>query len=62
MSEATIAVTGATGRLGARVAHRLAEAGLPQRLVVRDPSRAPNCPARRYAARRTATARPPSTR
>lgn len=44
MSEATIAVTGATGRLGARVAHRLAEAGLPQRLVVRDPSRAPELP------------------
>ncbi|MEU7824544.1 SDR family oxidoreductase [Catellatospora sp. NPDC049133] len=44
MSEAMIAVTGATGRLGAQVAHRLAEAGLPQRLVVRDPSRAPELP------------------
>lgn len=36
-----IAVTGATGRLGRRVANRLATAGVPQRLVVRDPSRAP---------------------
>ncbi len=37
----TIAVTGATGRIGGRVARRLAAAGVPQRLVVRDPSRAP---------------------
>ncbi|MEV7008091.1 SDR family oxidoreductase [Streptosporangium sp. NPDC051022] len=37
----TIAVTGATGRLGGRVAARLAAAGADQRLVVRDPSRAP---------------------
>ncbi|GAA1387377.1 SDR family oxidoreductase [Catellatospora chokoriensis] len=44
MSDATIAVTGATGRLGAQVARRLADAGLPQRLVVRDPSRAPDLP------------------
>jgi uncharacterized protein YbjT (DUF2867 family) len=36
-----IAVTGATGRLGGRVARRLAAAGVPQRLVVRDPARAP---------------------
>ncbi|HEU4945959.1 MAG TPA: SDR family oxidoreductase [Kribbella sp.] len=36
-----IGVTGATGQLGGRVARRLAEAGIPQRLVVRDPSRAP---------------------
>jgi uncharacterized protein YbjT (DUF2867 family) len=42
--EVKIAVTGATGRLGSRVARRLAEAGLPQRLVVRDPSRAPELP------------------
>jgi NAD(P)H dehydrogenase (quinone) len=37
-----IAVTGATGRLGRRVANRLAAAGEEQRLVVRDPSRAPD--------------------
>lgn len=36
-----IAVTGATGAVGSRVAARLAEAGVRQRLVVRDPSRAP---------------------
>jgi len=36
-----IAVTGATGGLGGRVARRLAERGLEQRLVVRDPRRAP---------------------
>lgn len=37
-----IAVTGATGELGGRVARRLAARGVPQRLVVRDPSRAPD--------------------
>jgi uncharacterized protein YbjT (DUF2867 family) len=36
-----IAVTGATGNVGRRVAARLAEAGAAQRLVVRDPARAP---------------------
>jgi len=36
-----IAVTGATGALGGRVAARLAERGVEHRLVVRDPSRAP---------------------
>ena len=36
-----IAITGATGRLGRRVVDRLAKAGAAQRLVVRDPSRAP---------------------
>lgn len=36
-----VAVTGATGRLGRRVAHRLADAGVPLRLVVRDAGRAP---------------------
>jgi uncharacterized protein YbjT (DUF2867 family) len=41
----TLAVTGATGRLGGRVARRLAAAGVPQRLVVRDLSRAPDLPA-----------------
>ncbi|MBM7809913.1 SDR family oxidoreductase [Saccharothrix algeriensis] len=42
--DATTAVTGATGRLGGRVARRLAAAGVPQRLVVRDPARAPELP------------------
>lgn len=36
-----IAVTGATGQLGGRVARRLADRGVPQRLVVRDAARAP---------------------
>jgi NAD(P)H dehydrogenase (quinone) len=39
-----IAVTGATGRLGGRIARRLAGAGVPQRLLVRDPTRAPELP------------------
>jgi NAD(P)H dehydrogenase (quinone) len=39
-----IAVTGSTGALGGRVAARLAAAGVRQRLVVRDPSRAPDLP------------------
>ncbi len=45
MSEAprspVIAVTGSTGQLGGRVARRLAAAGVPQRLLVRDAARAP---------------------
>jgi NAD(P)H dehydrogenase (quinone) len=40
MSDGLIAVTGATGEVGGRVARRLAERGVRQRLVVRDPSRA----------------------
>jgi NAD(P)H dehydrogenase (quinone) len=40
MSE-LIAVTGATGAVGGRVARRLADRGAAQRLVVRDPDRAP---------------------
>ncbi|HEV3504849.1 MAG TPA: SDR family oxidoreductase [Actinomycetes bacterium] len=36
-----IAVTGATGGLGGRVARRLADRGARQRLIVRDPARAP---------------------
>jgi uncharacterized protein YbjT (DUF2867 family) len=40
----TIAVTGATGEIGGRVARRLAERGLAQRLIVRDPGRAPRLP------------------
>lgn len=41
---ATVAVTGSTGLLGGRVARRLATAGLAQRLLVRDPARAPRLP------------------
>lgn len=37
-----IAVTGATGRLGSRVATQLSAARVPLRLVVRDPKRAPH--------------------
>lgn len=40
----SIAVTGATGALGGRVAARLAAAGVEQRLVVRDAARAPSLP------------------
>jgi uncharacterized protein YbjT (DUF2867 family) len=39
-----IAVTGASGVLGGRVAARLSGAGAPLRLVVRDPARAPSLP------------------
>lgn len=39
-----IAVSGATGSLGGRIAWRLAAAGIPQRLIVRDPGRAPRLP------------------
>jgi len=41
---ATLAVTGATGGLGGRVARRLADRGVAQRLVVRDPAKAPDLP------------------
>ncbi len=44
MSPAPVAVTGSTGQLGGRVARRLAVAGLEQRLLVRDASRAPQLP------------------
>lgn len=40
-----IAVTGSTGQLGRRVARRLADLGVEQRLLVRDPARAPALPA-----------------
>jgi uncharacterized protein YbjT (DUF2867 family) len=39
-----IGVTGATGRLGGRIARRLAAAGVSQRFLVRDPARAPRLP------------------
>ncbi|MEU6228207.1 SDR family oxidoreductase [Streptomyces sp. NPDC047042] len=39
-----VVVTGATGNLGGRVARRLAERGVAQRLLVRDPDRAPELP------------------
>jgi NAD(P)H dehydrogenase (quinone) len=39
-----ITVTGATGRLGGRLAARLSAAGVPQCLIVRDPARAPQLP------------------
>jgi len=40
----SIAITGATGNLGGRVARELAARGVKQRLVVRDPTRAPQLP------------------
>jgi uncharacterized protein YbjT (DUF2867 family) len=39
-----IAVTGATGGIGGRVARRLVRAGAPPRLLARDPARAPQLP------------------
>ena len=39
-----LAVTGATGAVGGRVARLLADAGVPLRLLARDPSRAPELP------------------
>ncbi len=38
---ATLAITGSTGGLGARVAARIAGLGRPQRLIVREPAKAP---------------------
>ncbi|GAB2582115.1 SDR family oxidoreductase [Streptomyces capparidis] len=43
-TDVTYAVTGASGRLGGRVARRLAAAGIPQTLLVRTPGRAPDLP------------------
>lgn len=43
-SSELIAVTGATGGLGGRIARRLADRGITQRLVVRDYARAPELP------------------
>ena len=39
-----IGVTGATGELGGRIARRLSDRGVEQRLIVRDPTRAPGLP------------------
>jgi len=39
MTDGLIAVSGASGGVGRRVARRLAHRGLPQRLIARDPSR-----------------------
>ncbi len=44
MGDRAIAITGATGRLGGRVARRLSELGVVQRLIVRDAGRAPELP------------------
>ena len=44
MTDNLIGVTGATGELEGSSAARLAERGVAQRLVVRDPSRAPELP------------------
>lgn len=44
MADSPIAVTGCTGTVGKLVAHLLAERGVRQRLIARDPSRAPNVP------------------
>ena len=38
---ATLAVTGSTGVVGGYVARALADLGVPQRLLVRDPAKAP---------------------
>src|SRR5436305_11814437 len=43
-SDIPISVTGSTGQLGGRVATRLATLGQPQRLLVRNPARAPQLP------------------
>lgn len=40
-AQPVIAVTGSTGAVGGRVARDLAARGIPQRLLVRDPARAP---------------------
>ena len=40
----TLAITGATGHIGGAVARLLSDAGVPARLLVRDPSRAPSLP------------------
>ena len=49
MTSPQYAVTGATGNIGGRVARALAAGGVSQRLVVRDPSRAPLLPGAQVA-------------
>ncbi|GMG82392.1 SDR family oxidoreductase [Paralimibaculum aggregatum] len=44
MPQPRIGITGATGGIGGRVARQLAERGVPLRLIVRDPARAPKLP------------------
>jgi len=39
-----LAITGATGKLGSKVAARLAKLEIPQKLIIRDPKRAPQLP------------------
>jgi NAD(P)H dehydrogenase (quinone) len=41
LARPSLGITRSTGRLGGRVARRLAATGTPQRLIVRDPARAP---------------------
>jgi uncharacterized protein YbjT (DUF2867 family) len=43
-AQTALAVTGSTGRLGSRVARGLSQLGVNQRLVVRDPAKAPALP------------------
>jgi NAD(P)H dehydrogenase (quinone) len=43
-AQTALAVTGSTGRLGSRVARGLSQLGVDQRLVVRDPAKAPALP------------------
>jgi uncharacterized protein YbjT (DUF2867 family) len=50
MRMTTVAITGASGGLGGRVARRLADRGIAQRLLVRDPARAPRLPGAEVAA------------
>lgn len=50
MSGADVVVTGVTGGLGGRVARRLAERGVGQRLVARNPGRAPELAGAQVAA------------
>jgi len=44
MADSPIAVTGCTGTVGRLVTHLLAQRGVQQRLIARDPTRAPDVP------------------